>query len=358
MPSPPARPGPMPRSRSTSWPATPRSVPAVRSARPRQALISVAGPGDADHHQRRRAGRDGRRSAVVATASSQSERQPRDLVGGPGDRTAQPDPRAAARRRPPGQDRRRGRRSRRPALREMAIASVVITVGAAVAIAVLGQHRLRDLRRLPADQPAPAAQATSPKRRASGGRPSTWGVDGVSLLPGVTPVAVAAGLPGGRRRRHQPRPTHRSSMTSSGLTPANRRRGLHRPMRRSRHSGQSSTRCPTELPPGNAYSETVLAQILLATGRAKRAGEYAAAALRRASHSAAGDGRRPRRGSAGRSDQRRAVGAGRRRRRRHVAGRRAARRSPHVLDSAPELASVAKPMPAFQASAYVAELTT
>jgi predicted Zn-dependent protease len=33
---------------------------------------------------------------------------------------------------------------------------------------------------------------------------------------------------------------------------------------------------PAELPPGNSYSETVLAQILLATGETKRAGEYAA----------------------------------------------------------------------------------
>jgi hypothetical protein len=33
---------------------------------------------------------------------------------------------------------------------------------------------------------------------------------------------------------------------------------------------------PTDVPPGNSYSETVLAQVLLATGETKRAGEYAA----------------------------------------------------------------------------------
>jgi hypothetical protein len=33
---------------------------------------------------------------------------------------------------------------------------------------------------------------------------------------------------------------------------------------------------PPDLPPGNSYSETVLAQVLLATGETKRAGEYAA----------------------------------------------------------------------------------
>jgi predicted Zn-dependent protease len=33
---------------------------------------------------------------------------------------------------------------------------------------------------------------------------------------------------------------------------------------------------PADLPPGNSYSETVMAQVLLATGETKRAGEYAA----------------------------------------------------------------------------------
>ena len=97
---------------------------------------------------------------------------------------------------------------------------------------------------------------------------------------------------------------------------------------------------PADLPPGNAYSETVLAQILLATGDTKRAGEYAARALRRASHPAAGHGRRPSGGADGRSGQRRCSGCappptpptGR------SADERAA--VAHVLDNAPELAAL------------------
>ena len=163
---------------------------------------------------------------------------------------------------------------RRSALREMAIISVVITIGAAVAMTLAGRMGFIIFIAFLLISQLSLLQATSRKSRI-GPRPSTWGVDGVSLLPGARPSpwqlayqAVQAGEPNRAQRiivedLVRPAPAGSRPWTPPTDAPMEALQAVVRTL-------------PGDLPPGNSYSETVLAQILLATGETKRAGEYAA----------------------------------------------------------------------------------
>jgi Zn-dependent protease len=163
---------------------------------------------------------------------------------------------------------------RRSALREMAIISIVVTIGAALAISLAGHTAFIIFIAFLVISQLSLLQATSRKGRV-GPRPSTWGVDGVSLLPGSRPSpwqlayqAVSAGEPNRAQRiiiedLVRPAPPNSRPWAPPTDAPLEALQAVVRTL-------------PAELPPGNAYSETVLAQILLATGQTKRAGEYAA----------------------------------------------------------------------------------
>ncbi len=155
---------------------------------------------------------------------------------------------------------------RRSALREMAIISIAITIGTALAISLAGHTGFIIFIAFLLISQLSLLQATARKGRV-GPQPSTWGVDGVSLLPGSRPSpwqlayqAVAAGEPNRAQRiiiEDLVRPAPPTDAPLDAL--------------------QAVVRTlPAELPPGNSYSETVLAQVLLAIGETKRAGEYAA----------------------------------------------------------------------------------
>jgi Zn-dependent protease len=163
---------------------------------------------------------------------------------------------------------------RRSALREMAIISIAITIGGALALSIAGHPGFVIFIAFLLISQVSLLQATSRKGRI-GARPSTWGADGVSLLPGGRPSpwqsayqAVQAGEPNRAQRiivEDLVRPSPAGARPWSPPTDA--------PL----EALQAVVRTlPPELPPGNSYSETVLAQILLATGETKRAGEYAA----------------------------------------------------------------------------------
>jgi Zn-dependent protease len=163
---------------------------------------------------------------------------------------------------------------RRSALREMAIISIVVTVGAALAITLSGHTAFIIFIAFLVISQLSLLQATSRKGRV-GPRPSTWGTDGVSLLPGARPSpwqlayqAVAAGEPNRAQRiiiedLIRPTPPSARPWTPPTDAPLEALQAVVRTL-------------PAELPAGNSYSETVLAQVLLATGETKRAGEYAA----------------------------------------------------------------------------------
>jgi len=163
---------------------------------------------------------------------------------------------------------------RRSALREMAIISVVITIGAALAMSLTGHTAFIIFIAFLLISQLSLLQATSRKSRI-GPRPSTWGVDGVSLLPGTRPspwqLAYQAVLAGDANRAQRiivedlvrPSPPNARPWAPPTDAPMDALQAVVRTL-------------PSDLPPGNSYSETVLAQVLLATGETKRAGEYAA----------------------------------------------------------------------------------
>jgi Zn-dependent protease len=163
---------------------------------------------------------------------------------------------------------------RRSALREMAIISIVVTIGVALAISITGHTAFIIFIAFLVISQLSLLQATSRKDRV-GPRPSTWGVDGVSLLPGTRPSpwqlayqAVVGGEPNKAQRiiiedLIRPTPPNTRPWTPPTDAPLEALQAVVRTL-------------PADLPPGNSYSETVLAQVLLATGETKRAGEYAA----------------------------------------------------------------------------------
>ena len=163
---------------------------------------------------------------------------------------------------------------RRSALREMAIISVAITIAGAVLISLAGHTGFIIFIGFLLISQMSMLQATSRKGRI-GPRPSTWGVDGVSLLPGARPSpwqlayqAVLAGEPNRAQRiivedLVRPAPGTARPWAPPTDAPLEALQAVVRTL-------------PADVPPGNSYSETVLAQVLLATGETKRAGEYAA----------------------------------------------------------------------------------
>jgi Zn-dependent protease len=163
---------------------------------------------------------------------------------------------------------------RRSALREMAIISVAITIAGAVLISLAGHTGFIIFIGFLLISQMSMLQATSRKGRI-GPRPSTWGVDGVSLLPGARPSpwqlayqAVLAGEPNRAQRIIVEDLVRPAPCTARPWAP---------PTDAPLEALQAVVRTlPADVPPGNSYSETVLAQVLLATGETKRAGEYAA----------------------------------------------------------------------------------
>jgi Zn-dependent protease len=163
---------------------------------------------------------------------------------------------------------------RRPALREMAILSVALTVAAAIATSVLGRTGFVIFVAFLLINQLQLLQATS-RKRAGGARPPTWGIDGVTLLPGTRPspwqLAYQAVLAGDPNRAQR---VIVEDLLRSGPADASRwAPPTDAPIDALRAVVDT---LPDELPPGNAYSETVLAQVLLVTGHTKRAGEFAA----------------------------------------------------------------------------------
>ena len=227
-PLPPARPAPRPRSRSTSWPATRRSAPQRPLSKARRALISIAGPGTQIIVSLAVLVGDGRRPDVDPPACT--SRTPACAIwwAGPvigllnlipvlpldGGHLAMIGVEAVL---------------RRSALREMAIISVVITIGAAVAISLAGHTGFIIFIAFLLISQLSLLQATSRKGRV-GPRPSTWGVDGVSLLPGARPSpwqlayqAVLAGEPNRRPAHHRRRPRPAVATQHAAVGAADRR---------------------------------------------------------------------------------------------------------------------------------------
>lgn len=163
----------------------------------------------------------------------------------------------------------------RTALREMAIFSVALTIAGAVATSVLGHTGFVIFVAFLLVAQLQLLQATSPKRRGAG-RQSNWGVDGVTLLPGTRPspwqLAYQAVLAGDSNRAQRvivedlvrPGPTDGTRWPPPTDAPIEALRAVVATL-------------PDDLPAGNVYSETVLAQVMLVAGDTKRAGEYAAA---------------------------------------------------------------------------------
>jgi Zn-dependent protease len=168
---------------------------------------------------------------------------------------------------------------RRPALREMAIASLVVTSGTAIAMAALGHSQFTLFIAFLLIGQIQLVQATS-KAGKRPALPSGWALDGVHLQPGVRPspwqqayAAVLGGDAATARRRII------DDLTSLPPPGAPRWRP---PFDAPLEALQAVVvTLPEDLPAGNAFSESVLADVLLATGATTRAGEYAAEAFGR-----------------------------------------------------------------------------
>jgi Zn-dependent protease len=168
---------------------------------------------------------------------------------------------------------------RRPALREMAIVSVAVTIGVAVTMAatgntgfvifiaflVIGQVQIlqRTSNRAPKPQPAHA-----------------WADDGFMQSHAASPWQLAYRAAAAGRHDEAERLILADLLTDAADSsdrarwappydaPAEALRAVVEVL-------------PTELPQGNAYSQRVLAEVLLATGFPRAGGEYAAAGFDR-----------------------------------------------------------------------------
>jgi Zn-dependent protease len=162
---------------------------------------------------------------------------------------------------------------RRPALREMAIASLVTTIGVAVAMAVVGHIDFVIFIAFLLVGQIQLVQATSTKPRGLGGAASTWNTDAFGLTAGARPspwqLAYGAVVAGDRDRA--------SRIILDDLASPTGGRGWTPPSDAPVEALAAVVdTLPDELPPGNAFSETVLVQVLMAVGQVRRAGEYAA----------------------------------------------------------------------------------
>jgi Zn-dependent protease len=162
---------------------------------------------------------------------------------------------------------------RRPALREMAIASLALTITVAVLMAVFGRTDFVIFIAFLLIGQFQLVQATSTKPAARRG-PATWNTDMFGLTAvGARPSpwqlahgAVVAGDPDTARR-----------YILDDLTTEAGGRGWVPPSDAPPEALLAVVdTLPDQLPPGNAFSETVLVQVLLAVGQVRRAGEYAA----------------------------------------------------------------------------------
>lgn len=168
---------------------------------------------------------------------------------------------------------------RRPALREMAIASVAVTVGVAVLMAVTGNTgfvifiaflligQLQILQRTSTKPPKPVPA-------------HAWADDGFMQSQAPSPWqlayrAAAAGRPDEAERLIL------ADLSADAADSSDRVRWAppyDAPAEALRTVVEA---LPTDLPQGNAYSQRILAEVLLATGFPRAGGEYAAAGFER-----------------------------------------------------------------------------
>lgn len=163
---------------------------------------------------------------------------------------------------------------RRPARREMAIASLVVTIGIAVAMAVTGRTDFVIFIAFLLIGQLQIVQATS-RRPARAPAATVWNNDGFMQAGPQSPwqqayQAISAGQP---QRAEQlivddlMADAGNSSGDPRWVAPYDAPPGaLHAIVET----------LPMDLPPGNAYSQRVLSEVLLATGHPREGGEYAA----------------------------------------------------------------------------------
>lgn len=163
---------------------------------------------------------------------------------------------------------------KRPALREMAIASLAVTAAAAIAMAALGHSQFTLFIAFLLIGQIQLVQATSKAGRRPA-LPSGWALDGVHLQPGVRPSpwqqAYAAVARGEGSLAARCILDDLTSLPGPGV--ARWKPPVDAPLEALQAVVAT---LPERLPAGNAYSESVLADVLLATGSVKQAGEYAA----------------------------------------------------------------------------------
>jgi hypothetical protein len=160
---------------------------------------------------------------------------------------------------------------RRPALREMAIASLTLTIGVAVLMAVVGRTDFVLFVAFLLIAQFQLVQATSTKPRPIKLQAGGWGNDtflSSQSRPSPWQQAHAATVAGDSATARRLILTDLTSPEGGRWAPPS-------------DAPADALRAvvdtlPEQLPAGNAFSETVLVQVLLAIGQVKRAGEYAA----------------------------------------------------------------------------------
>jgi len=162
---------------------------------------------------------------------------------------------------------------RRPALREMVFASLVVTIGAGVTIALTGHTGFMLFLAFLLITQLQLLQATSRKPRQPAPRSTTWHSDEPWMQSGVAQrspwqLAHQALATGDRDAAAR---IMLLDLQSSGGKP------WVPPYSAPRADLAAIVDVlPATLPPGNAYSEVVLVQVMYALGQVARSGEYAA----------------------------------------------------------------------------------
>ena len=168
---------------------------------------------------------------------------------------------------------------RRPALREMAIASLVVTIGVAVVMAVTGNTGFVIFIAFLLIGQIQIVQATSrtPRRAAVDG---AWQNDGFMQAGPPSPWqeayrAVHAGQP------HRAEQALLDDLTRDAVDSSDTvrwRPPYDAPLETLQRLVET---LPMDLPDGNAYSSRILAEVLIATGHPREGGEYAARSFAR-----------------------------------------------------------------------------
>lgn len=168
---------------------------------------------------------------------------------------------------------------RRPAMREMAIASVAVTVGVAVTMAVTGNTAFVIFIAFLLIGQVQILQRTSNKPPKA--QPAhAWADDGFMQSHAASPWQLAYRAATAGRHDEAERIILADLLTDAGDSSDRARWAppYDAPAEALRTVVEA---LPTELPQGNAYSQRVLAEVLLATGFPRAGGEYAAAGFER-----------------------------------------------------------------------------